>query len=95
MNNREEHAAPTKKQWALLCEMRPKFCCLNLQSDYGYVWDVRVCESHGEKSWKTISGPYSHEAIGDAIEAAYRNWVESGRPYYDFRSDKLVEELEG
>ena len=70
----EELSQPNPEQWALLNEMRPHFCCLKLDSDYGYVWDIRGSRDghHAENIW--LSGPASHRSLGRAIEVAHTTW---------------------
>lgn len=70
---------PTKKQWAMLEEMRPHFCCLQLDSDYEYAWDVRGVEKDGPHRLRNMSGSFSYGTAGKAIEAAYRNWKDATR----------------
>lgn len=58
----------------MLEEMRPHFCCLYLDSDYDYVWDVKVRHEDDHKVLVFLSGPISYQTAGEAIEAAYKNW---------------------
>jgi hypothetical protein len=77
---------PTPEQWAKLEEMRPHFCCLRLESDYHFVWDiygVPAFEKWGgdgpHHEAERLSGPTSREALGDAIDAAYE-WFKKRKP---------------
>lgn len=68
----------TARQARRLEEMRSsgEWCCLELVSDYGYVWDVRaIPEGSRHDEPVALSGPYSHQRLGQAVDAAWRNWV--------------------
>lgn len=69
--------SPTPEQWARLEELRGslEFCCVSLDSDYNFVWDVFVTrEDDAAHERYILSGPYSYEKLGNAIDAAWRNW---------------------
>jgi hypothetical protein len=67
-------------------------CCIELYSDYNYVWDVSFV--HAEKKYgdphKKERSPYSFDDLNEAISDAYKLWkagckietsVPTGRPF--------------
>ena len=56
-----------------LAEMRATCCCIDIRSDYDFVWGVRFAYSD-EHLWSTDD--YNHETLDDAINAAYERWLE-------------------
>jgi len=71
---------PTEEQWAMLEEMRPHFCCIRIDSDYNFGWEVWAVpedESAVYHQSVNLSGKgILYELAGHAIEAAYNNWKE-------------------
>jgi hypothetical protein len=63
-----------------LQEMRRsgQFCCIELGSDYDYVWDIQYAWSeqipHVDGHMKRLGTTASYKSLSDAIEEFYGRW---------------------
>ena len=69
------------RAFAKLEEIRPYFCCIELGSDYEYVWDIRFVRALFTEQGYVESGhkkqaacPHSHTTLAEAIEHFYAGW---------------------